>query len=59
VPDRFGSLKVTAHMDLVYPTGTETDRKIAAPLARIKTDLIICTEQPKRVSSLPRVRIEA
>lgn len=31
LPDRFGSDEVTAHMDLARPTGTETDRKMAAP----------------------------
>jgi hypothetical protein len=48
--------KATAPANLVYPS-RKAARKIAAPLARIKTDLIKCTELP---SELPkRVRIEA
>jgi len=47
LPDRFGSLKVTAQVDLVPFFSGETARKIAAPQVAEKTDLILCTESPK------------
>ncbi len=58
MPECASDLKVTAQANLVYPKG-ETAPKIAAPVCSSeKTDLILCTESPKRVGSL-RVRMEA
>src|SRR5215210_2659610 len=45
---RFGSgIRRLRHANLVH-LSRKTARKIAAPLARIKTDLILCTESPKK-----------
>jgi hypothetical protein len=55
---RFGSLKVTALCELDPPKeAAEIDRKIAAPLARIKTDPIM--HRVTKESGSPKVRIEA
>jgi hypothetical protein len=43
---RISSMRRVRHANLVHPS-RKTARKIAAPLARIKTDLIKCTESPK------------
>jgi hypothetical protein len=55
---RFGSSKATAPANLVYPS-RKTARKIAAPLARIKTDLILCTELPSELPESDALIVKA
>jgi hypothetical protein len=52
--------KVTALYGLGFPSSRrDRSEDCSTSMEPEKTDLILCTEPPKRVSSLLRVRIEA